>query len=240
MNIKINQLLSESTYTKFGLLDDIKVVVEVGSRDCRDAYILAIAYPEASIYPFEANPDAWALCEETLEKINNQEIRERIKLQKFAATDCDGHLIFRPFDLSKYNNIGASSIFEIDFITNRSKDDPDFGRTNVQKEVVVQGVRLDTWAVINKINKIDLLCMDVQGAELLVVQGAGSLLMNTKAIISETSISSTYKGGASFSQINSFLSGYNFAYHYSDKYGTTFPPDHVTGFSEFNAIWLRI
>ena len=67
-----------------------------------------------------------------------------------------------PFDLSIYNNMGSSSILEIDFSI-RNKNDQDYNRGKVQKEIEVNGIRIDTYMENNNIQNIDLLCIDLQG-----------------------------------------------------------------------------
>ena len=53
--------------------------------------------------------------------------------------------------------MGASSMLKIDFSV-RNKDDPDYNRENPQKEIIVDGIRLDTFIDENYIeNQLMLL-----------------------------------------------------------------------------------
>jgi len=47
--------------------------------------------------------------------------------------------------------------------------------------------------------------MDVQGAELEVLEGFGEMLKNVKIIILETSFSENYIGGSTFPEIHNFF-----------------------------------
>jgi FkbM family methyltransferase len=52
---------------------------------------------------------------------------------------------------------------------------------------------------------VDVLVVDVQGAELLVLQGARSTLGQVKAVVSEVSTRPFYNGGVLFPQLQAFL-----------------------------------
>jgi FkbM family methyltransferase len=100
----------------------------------------------------------------------------RVSLIQKAVCEKDGKISFMSFDLNKYDNMGASSIYEIDFTSNRPVYDPDYGRKDVQKTVEVDACRLDT--LCNEQKEIkredvipDAIFMDVQEAELDVLNG---------------------------------------------------------------------
>jgi len=58
--------------------------------------------------------------------------KKRIILIDKAICLNNDKVIFYPFDLEKYNNMGASSMLKIDFL-HRNNNDPDYNRGNVQK-----------------------------------------------------------------------------------------------------------
>ena len=57
----------------------------------------------------------------------------------------------------------------------------------------------------NSINEIDILKLDVQGAELDVLKGANQTLKKTKMLIVEQSVESPYIGGSKYYEVDSFL-----------------------------------
>ena len=179
---------------------DIKTIFEIGSRDLLDANNLANHY-DATVYAFEPNPDCINEC-----KKNNYD--SRVILNEVAVSEVDGSIDFYSFDLSKYNNMGASSIYEIDFTT-RPKNDPDFGKTNVQNKISVPSIKIDTFCNTNNIIP-DMICMDVQECELSVLKSAINILPKVKYIIFEASNIPTYKNGCTFDDINTFLIQNNF------------------------------
>lgn len=74
----------------------------------------------------------------------------------------------------------------------------------------VQTRRLDE---ITEIERIDFLKLDVQGAELDVIKGAGRLLDDVLVIHTEVEFLELYKGQPLFSEIEHFLRGQGFQFH---------------------------
>ena len=54
-----------------------------------------------------------------------------------------------------------------------------------QADIEVPAIRLDEWLKIKKIESIDLICMDTQGATLKILQGMGEFLKKAKYIVTE-------------------------------------------------------
>jgi len=217
--------------------DDIKVIFELGSRDLIDAVAL-YNYYKCKVYAFECNPDCIVECNKQLHLLD-QTAKDCVTLVDKAVSVVDNNDIsFFAFDLTKYNNMGASSMLKIDF-SKRNTSDPDYNRENPQKEVKVKGVRLDTFLKDNSISHIDLLCIDLQGYELNALKSLGENIRNVKYIIAETSIQSTYSRGATFDEINAYLSSYGFTYRSSNKFGDNFPDISLKGFSEFDALYVN-
>jgi len=218
--------------------DDINVIFELGSRDLLDA-IKLINYYKCKVYSFECNPDCLIECNKQLTNLDT-DTKEKLFLINKAVSLLDGDISFYPFELTKYNNMGCSSMLKIDF-TQRHRDDPDYNRENPQNEIIVSGTRLDTFIVENNINSlcVDLLCIDLQGYELNAIKSLGNLLHNVKYIITECSIESTYIEGSNFTDLNNYLMTYNFKYVLSNKFGYNFPDLTLKGYTEFDALFIR-
>lgn len=186
----------------FPHIKDIKLAFEIGSRDLLDGNEIAKQY-KCKVYSFECNPDCIKECVK-----NNY--NPNVTLIKKAVCQTDGKISFKPFDLSKYNNMGASSIYEIDFTSNRPIYDPDYGRKDVQKTVEVDSCRLETFCY--ELGCIpDAIFMDVQEAELDVLKSGERILDKVKYIVLEASNKPTYIGGCSFKDINDYLTERGFS-----------------------------
>jgi FkbM family methyltransferase len=216
--------------------DKIKIILELGSRDLIDAIKLQ-KYYNCKVYAFECNPDCLNICKVNYDKLDDT-TKKSINLIESAVSLDNGHVKFYPFDLEKYNNMGASSMLKIDF-TKRNKWDPDYNRPNPQKEIVVPSIRLDTFITNIKINNIDLLCIDLQGYELNALLSLGDEIKNVKYIITETCINSTYDNGSTFNELYDYLKKYNFTYICSDEFQYELPNNELVGFSEFNALFVN-
>jgi len=214
----------------------IKIIFELGSRDLKDAYKL-YKYYNSKVYAFECNTDCLIECDKMYE-IFDMNTKNNIFLIKNAISEVNGKVSFYPFDLKKYNNMGSSSMLKIDF-SMRNKSDPDYNRENPQTEIVVDGIRLDTFLKNNNIHQIDLLCIDLQGYELNALKSLGENIKNVKYIITECSIQNTYIGGALFIELNKYLESYNFKYICSNKFSYNFPDLTIKGFSEFDALFIN-
>jgi len=187
------------TYTSKQFLDfidlkEVNVVVEGGSRDLLDALFLEEYFQSAHIHSFECNEEAYDICVENLKKGSG-----RIKLNKLAMAEKDGDLTFYSFDHNSTNehDIGVSSIY-------KHKDQ----NSVPQKPKNVSCTRLDTYCKKNNITKIDYLCLDVQGAEQIVLEGLGDMLSTVKYIVLEND-SNYYDGAPVISE--QILTNYNVA-----------------------------
>jgi len=215
----------------------INIIFELGSRDLIDSIKLVEYFGNSTIYAFECNPECLIECNKRFNQLD-AEYKKKINLIDKAVSIVDGYVNFYPIDLSQYNNMGASSLLKIDF-SSRDKNDPDYNLKNIQKEILTEGIRLDTFINKNNINNIDLLCIDLQGYELNALKSLGDNLYNVKYIITECSIENTYINGANFIDLNKYLSDYNFTYICSNKFGTNLPNLKLTGFSEFDALFIN-
>lgn len=217
--------------------NQIKTIFELGSCDLTDAIKLLNHFQSSKIYSFECNNDCLIECYKNLNNLE-EEKKKRLVLIDKAVSINNGDVIFYPFDLKKYNNMGASSMLLIDFSLRDIKDH-DYNKKNPQTKIIVDGVRLDTFIDENHIDNIDLLCIDLQGYELNAIKSLGNHLHKIKYIITECSIVSTYINGATFKELNEYLTNYNFKYVSSNKFGKNFPDLSLKYFSEFDALFIN-
>ena len=212
----------------------VQTIFELGSRDLLDANKLEDYY-NCPVYAFECNPDCLEICDSVATLFENKNIH----LVRKAVSLKDGPVSFYPFDITKYDNMGASSMFKIDF-DHRDKDDPDYKRPSPQTEIVVDGTRLDTFMAENRVVRVDMLCVDLQGYELPAIQSLGSRLDDVKYIITECSIQSTYDGGTTFVELAEYLGKSGFKYVCSNRFGYKYPDTELRGYSEFDALFIKV
>lgn len=167
-------------------LEDVRVFADVGSRDAKVAMRAKTHLPAAHVYAFECNPDALSICRHNLRG------RDGVTLVEKAVCNTDGPVQFHAIDPERTltphadGNIGASSLF----IAN-----PEYPLEKyAQRAITVEGVRLETWAKAAGVAAVDLLWLDLQGAELMALRGMGPLLGTVKAIFTEVAYKPVYLG----------------------------------------------
>lgn len=183
-----------STYLQEKFLlpsEKINIIFECGSRDCLDAIELAEYYWPCFVYSFECNPESIPVCERNIEGI------AAISLIKKAVYNENGKVKFYPTDMERSidKNIGASSL-----LWHKDNKNEFF-----QKEIEVEAIRLDTFMKSVGLSYIDLLCMDLQGAEHLAIEGLGDFLQNVRFVITEAEKHSHYEGSLSFIEKRKFF-----------------------------------
>ena len=172
---------------------DIKTIVELGSNQFCYTYHLLEDYNPDILYAFEAHP--------LLSELNKNNISDpRIVYIDKAVSDFDGTIQFYDFETP---GDGASSVFER------------IHGKHLQKEPVpIACTRLDSF--FEKDIKIDLLCMDIQGAELMALKGMGNLIENLSYVIFECPLDGkhlgVHKGAPSRKDLFSFLENHNFSF----------------------------
>ncbi len=179
----------------------VGMIFEVGCADGEDTLRLAAAFP-AEVHAFECNPEALVEARQRCAGVSE------IRLIEKAAWDADCSIPFFPVTATiekesgkVIQNPGASSCFEAR---------PDYLREYFQAEIMVEATRLDTYCAQHGITFIDLLCMDVQGAELRVLKGLGRVLERVRYIITEIEIKPLYYDQAVYTEVHGYLKANGF------------------------------
>lgn len=181
---------------------DVNVIIEIGARDCAETVRLANQYEKAKIFTFECNPATIEICRERVAGLNNVTLIEK------AITNTNGQIKFYPTNPEKTmttwpdGNPGASSIFKA------SGKYP--VETYIQDEIVVEAVTLYSFLFEHNLDSIDLLWMDIQGAELSALQGLGKSIENVKIIQTEIEFFEIYEGQPLFDEVRNYLRNWGF------------------------------
>ena len=177
--------------------EKIRTVVEVGARDCVETLEFSRLFPGANIYAFECNPSTLPLCRKNIKG------RRQIHLIEMAITDKPGTVSFYPINTEKTRttwkdgNPGASSLFR----ASGKYPVEDY----VQDEITVKATTLRDFMESSSLNSIDLMWMDIQGAELLALKGAGKRIRSIKLLHLEVGFMEIYSGQPLYSDLKKFL-----------------------------------
>jgi len=176
------------------------IIFDVGSRDCEQSIEFYHKFPNARIFAFECNPNTLPICRKNIENF-----KDRITLIEGAVCDYDGEITFYPIDQEKTvttwvdGNPGASSLF-------KSSGNYDHVEKYVQTEVISNCHRLDTVMQKYGIPKVDIIWMDIQGAELLALKSLGKYLNYVEYVYTEVTYNSEmYTGQVMFEELHDFM-----------------------------------
>jgi FkbM family methyltransferase len=174
-------------------------IIHVGAHICEEAnyYHNFLRLPLNNVFWVEGNPETFNIIKS---KFNNFNIYEGI------CTDKTGEKLTFTVTKNKNNNnsTDSSSIFKLG--------------THLQhhpfvieeKTIEVTSIKLDDLLSNKNISNVNMLNLDVQGAELLVLKGAENILQNIKYIYTEVNDEELYIGCALIKQLDEYLNSKGF------------------------------
>jgi FkbM family methyltransferase len=178
-------------------LETFGTVFDLGSRDALQAVELAGLFPNAEVVTIECNPNTLELCRQNIAQ------HPRIRLIEKAINSYTGRCPFHPIDSARTitswpdGNPGASSLF----LANGDYPPEQYVQTTVELDCI----RLDALCGQLGVDAIDLIWIDLQGAELLALQSAGVLLDKTRYIYTEVSHRPIYRDQCLFEDVDTLL-----------------------------------
>jgi len=188
---------------------DKLIVFDIGACEGEESIRYSRIFPNAFVYCFEPLPKNQKRIVENLKKYNINNVR----LIDAALSDEDGEC---EFHVSSGHPETESKSLDWDF-GNKSSSllPPDKHLDRVpwlkfEEKIKVPTRTLNSFLLKNKIQEVDFVHMDVQGAELKVLKGAGKQIEKIKAIWLEVADVSLYKGQATRNTIESFMKESNF------------------------------
>jgi len=180
------------------------VILDLGANIGNESVILATQFPKAQIYSFECNPVAIEKCKEKTSTCSNIQVIPKAVQSSYKK------------EIDFYSVVGSHPASSL-FLTN-GEYEKDQGKARfVQQKIKVDSTRIDIWANENGIDHIDLVWMDLQGAELDALIGFGDLIKTVKMIYVEVQYKPIYKGSATNEAIDKFLLDNGFVNVWYDK-----------------------
>jgi len=205
--------------TKFKNVEDVAVIFDIGSLHCLESVEFSNRFSKAKVYAFEANKTSYEVCLENTKDI------DRITVTNKCINDYDGTCKFYPINPEKTvttwfdGNRGASSMF-------KANGAVDHIEKYVQDEVDMECIKLESFCKENGIEKVDIIWMDLQGAELLALKGLGSILDTVQVIQTELEINPMYENQCLFNDVDAFLIEKGF-YRVTGDTGAQFGADFI-------------
>jgi len=181
------------------------VILDIGCNDGTDTKHFLKLCPQAQLYCFEPDPRAIARF-----KKNLGPCLDKVRLFEVAISDRNGSIEFHPS-----NGEGEAKEWDLSGSIRRPKNHlTEYGWVRFDKPFSVETRRLDDWCSEAKLDEIDFIWMDVQGAESDVIAGGRQAFSNTRFIYTEYSDRELYEGQLSLQAILELLPSFEVATHY--------------------------
>lgn len=178
----------------------VNTVFDCGSRDAIDGIELGKIFDAREVHFFECNPDSAIICRKNI--ANEKSASFKMILNEVALGDRMGETSFFAIDPEKTvtphpgGNVGASSLFKASSAYKKER--------YVQREIKVPMITLGNYLESHQVP--NLIWMDLQGAEVMALNGFGSKLSQVDLIHIEVSFRPMYVGQALFGDVHAFLS----------------------------------
>jgi len=173
------------------------VIIDVGGHKGQSIDYLTKLFPDCTIYSFEPDPDSFMI----LQKKESNAVR----VYNMAVSNKNGKLRFFKNSISHTNSIFKVNLNSIDSI--RATKERSLSNSTyideINKEIEVESIVLNKFINNNDIEHIDLLKIDVQGAEVEVLKGAELSVIDN--IIIEISFYDFYEKSSTFLDIEEIL-----------------------------------
>jgi FkbM family methyltransferase len=175
------------------------IIIEAGTADGNDTLFFSNQCPLGFVYGFEPDPVTFATTQNTV--LN----RTNVQLENVALSDKTGTATFYISDRFG-KDWGSSSLLK--------PKDHLFVHPQItfKKEITVPTINLDEWflAKTPAIESVDLMWLDMQGAEPFVLRNAPVTLSKTKYLYTEVSLIETYENVETYSEFKQFLTNAGF------------------------------
>jgi FkbM family methyltransferase len=186
------------------------IIFDIGACEGEDSVRYTNLYPGSHIYSFEPLPSNY---QKIIKNIDHYKKTDRIRAFQIALSDKVGEADFFVSsgaprhkvsnDKWDYGNKSSSLLApqQVQKYTDWLK---------FQQKIVVPTSTIDKFCKEKHIKKIDLMHIDVQGAELMVLKGAASMLTYTEMILVEVETVELYKDQALADDIDNYLKSKGF------------------------------
>ena len=165
------------------------VILDVGAHRGESVRFFKEVFPQCDIYSFEPDPENFAELEKCCFEINATFFGGRAVAINQAVGDQTGTVKFFKQDISHLGGLLP--------INKRSEDSLGYAEKALNQSIYVQAITLDQFFIKNRLQRIGLLKIDVQGFETAVLNGAKKVLQKTNCCIVEVSFYDFYENSSS-------------------------------------------
>lgn len=174
-------------------------IFDLGANEGKTVARYRGLFPSAEIHCFEPGDEAFAAL------VQRFAADSAVKPQRLAVSRASGR---QQFFMNKFSE--TNSLLRVSPESERYVDP---SMTDNIGAIEVETVSLDDFCRARQITHIDILKMDIQGGELMALEGASRLFANSaiSLIYTEILFTSLYENQASFDDLMCFLRGHGYA-----------------------------
>lgn len=196
------------------------IIIEAGTASGYDTENFCKRFPDGKIFGFEPIP---LLFQQTLERtknynncsLENKALSIKTGTSKMIVSNIDGEISESSSLLAPKEHLNYYKHIKFD------------------QEITVETINLDEFVALKKINKIDLLWLDLQGYESFVFNSSPNALSITDYIVTEVNHFEHYDGCMLWDELKSLLIKNNFECIYNHR-------DYNSRLITYNAIFKKI
>ncbi len=147
---------------------DVKTIFDIGACDFHDSIELLNRYPQARVLAIEADPENYFRHHKRAETVG-------IETFNYAMSDKNGYVTFYPSLMETERNIEwkyAGSIVK-PLVKPNTNEGVNHTVTFDLEGIQIPSIRFDYFCDTHKIQKVDFVFMDVEGAEYKIIESLG-------------------------------------------------------------------
>ena len=192
------------------------VVLDIGANDGGSSCVFQHLFPAGRVYAFEPDPRAIANCKTRL-AIGNLDAA-RFELYEGAVCDAIGEAEFFQSDGKDPNFNWYPTGYDLSGSLMKPISETPLSIPSIyfKDTIAVKTTTLDAWAQDKALERIDIVWMDVQGAEARVLLGAQQTLPKVEYIYLECEEKKTYEGQPELTYLRSLLPQFDLLISYAD------------------------
>jgi FkbM family methyltransferase len=194
-NLEYQKVFSETEYFRRVLTRPNPVILDVGAHHGESVEFFKSIFPQCEIHSFEPDPKSFAALKAVADRVVS-------KAYNAAVSNKSGHVDYYAQELSHLGGLYP--------INRDSSDSLGYAKSATNKKITVQSTTLAEFLGMSGISEVDLLKIDVQGAEEDVLKGAGDALRVVKNISVECNLFDFYGTSKSLYGIESIMHAYGF------------------------------
>lgn len=180
-------------------LPENPVIIEAGAHRGSDSIKLARTWPQGTVISFEPNPASFANLAQNVKSMAN------VQAHNMALADAKG-----TSELFVGTAAGCEREEQVAEVSSTLEPTENLLGVFAGPKLEVSATVLDSWCKENKINQVDLLRLDVEGAELQILKSSPIAVSSAKVIYTPTYFQEKRKGMGLFQDLKGHLESQGF------------------------------